>query len=98
MLEGGCLGRGWFVVHSGNHDNQEAADVWEKNVWEFQAKSGSSGFCCLFLHFLGKIAVQEMSGKTPGSPRRPSSRHPRPSETTHGTHESDKMDSENKTF
>ena len=56
------------------------ADVWEKDVWEFQAKSGSSGSCRLFLHFLGKIAVQEMSGKTPGSPRHPSSRHPRPSD------------------
>ena len=41
-------------------------------VWEFRFR--------LFLHFLGKIAVQEMSGKTPGSPRHPSSRHPRPSE------------------
>ena len=58
---------------------QKAADVWEKDVWEFQAKSGSSGSCCLFLYFLRKIAVQEMSGKTPGSPRHPSSRHPRPS-------------------
>ena len=47
---------------------------------EFQAKSGSSGSCRLFLHFLGKIAVQEMSGKTPGSPRHPSSRHPWPSD------------------
>ena len=34
------------------------ADVWEKDVWDFQAKSGSSGSCRLFLHFLGKIAVQ----------------------------------------
>ena len=59
---------------------QIAADVWEKDVWEFQAKSGSSGFCCLLLYFLGKIAVQEMSGKTPGSPRHPSSRRPRPSD------------------
>ena len=57
------------------------ADVWEKDIWEFQAKSGSSGSCGLFLHFLGKIAVQEMPGKTPGSPRRPSSRHPRPSDS-----------------
>ena len=56
------------------------ADVWEKDVWEFQAKSGSSGSCRLFLHFLRKIAVQKMSGKTPGSPRHPSSRHPRPSD------------------
>ena len=30
-----------------NH-SQKAADVWEKDVWEFQAKSGSSGFCCFF--------------------------------------------------
>ena len=29
------------------------ADVWEKDVWDFQAKSGSSGSCTLFLHFLG---------------------------------------------
>ena len=56
------------------------ADVWEKDVWEFQAKSGSLGSCRLFLHFLGTIAVQEMSGTTPGSPRHPSSRHPRPSD------------------
>ena len=56
------------------------ADVWKKDVWEFQAKSGSSGSCCLLLHFLGKTAVQEMSGKAPGSPRHPSSRHPRPSD------------------
>ena len=59
---------------------QKAADVWEKDVWEFQVKSGSSGSCCLFLYFLGKIAVQEMSGRTPGSPRHPSCRHPRPSD------------------
>ena len=57
-----------------------AADVWETGVWEFQAKSGSSGSCRLFLHFLGKITVRKMYGKTPGSPRHPSSRHPRPSE------------------
>ena len=61
-----------------------AEDVWEKDVWEFQAKSGSSGSCRLFFHFLGKIAVQEMSGKTPGNPRHPSSRHPWPSETQGG--------------
>ena len=43
--------------------------------------SGSSGSCRLFLHFLGKIAVRKMSGRTPGSPRHSSSRHPRPSDT-----------------
>ena len=36
--------------------------------------------CRLFLHFLGKIAVRKMSGRTPGSPRHPSSRHLRPSD------------------
>ena len=30
------------------------ADVWEKDVWDFHAKSGSSGSCPPFLHFLGK--------------------------------------------
>ena len=27
------------------------SDVWEKDVWDFQAKSGSSGFCRLFPRF-----------------------------------------------
>ena len=57
----------------------EGTDVWEKDVWEIQAKSGSSGSGRLFLGFLGKVAVRKMSGKTPGSPRHPSSRHVRPS-------------------
>ena len=52
------------------------ADVWEKDVCEFQAKSGRSGSCHLLLHFLWKITVQEMPGKTPRGPRHPSSRHP----------------------
>ena len=52
----------------------------EKDVWDFQAKSGSSGSCRLFLFFLGKVAVPKLSGKAPGSPRRPSSRHPRHSD------------------
>ena len=53
---------------------------WSQDVWDFQAKSGSSGSCRLFLHFLRKIALQKMSGKTLGSLRHPCSRHPRPSE------------------
>ena len=63
-------------------NDRVVADVWAKDAWDFQLKSGSSGSCRLFLHFLGKIAVQRMSGKTPGSPRHPSSRHPRPFEVT----------------
>ena len=43
--------------------NRVATDAWKKDVWEFQAKSGSSGSCRLFHHFLGKIAVPKMSGK-----------------------------------
>ena len=31
------------------------ADVWENDVWEFQAKSGSSGSCCFFLSFKKKL-------------------------------------------
>ena len=38
---------------------RKVADVWKKGVWEFQAKSGSSGSCRLFLHFLGKIKAKE---------------------------------------
>ena len=60
--------------------NRKIADVWEKDVSEFQAKSGSSGSCRLFLRFLGKIANRKTSGRTPGTPRHPSSRHPRSSE------------------
>ena len=40
------------------------ADVWEKDVWEFEAKSASSGFCRLFLHFLGKIVSENRKGGT----------------------------------
>ena len=39
--------------------NRVVADVCGKDVWDFQAKSWSSGSCLLFLHFLGKIAVQK---------------------------------------
>ena len=56
----------FMIASKPSRQHQKDADVWEKHVWEFQAKSGSSGSCCLFLYFLGKIAVQEMSGKTPG--------------------------------
>ena len=51
-------------------ESQKDPYFWKvADVWEFQAKSGSSGSCRLFLHFLGKIAVRKMSGRTPGSPR-----------------------------
>ena len=62
------------------YSNRVVADVWEKDVWDLQAKSGSPGACPLILHFIGKIALQKMSGKMPGSPRHPSCRHARPSD------------------
>ena len=31
------------------------ADVWEKDVWDFHAESGSSGPCHLFLDFLDGV-------------------------------------------
>ena len=34
-----------------------------KDVWDFQAKSASSGSCPRFLHFIGKIALQRRLGK-----------------------------------
>ena len=43
-------------------------------VWEVR-------FLPSFPSFPRKFAVQKMSGRTPGGPRHPSSRHPRPSET-----------------
>ena len=45
----------------------------------FGPLSGFGWIPSLFLDFLGKVAVQKLSGKTPGSPRHLSSRHPRPS-------------------
>ena len=59
------------------------ADVWEKDVWDFQGKSGTSGSCHLFLHFLLEIRSSIISawwtfriffffgsGRGRGSPRR----------------------------
>ena len=45
-------------------------------VWELRLLPS------FFLHFLGKMAVQKMSGKTPASPRHLSTRHPRPAYLT----------------
>ena len=39
--------------------NRVDADEWEKDVWDFQAKSGSR----LFLHFLGKSHFKICLGK-----------------------------------
>ena len=56
-------------------------DVWEKDVWDFQAKSGSSGSCPLRLSFpqenRSSKNVWEKAWKL-GSPRHPLTRHPQP--------------------
>ena len=39
------------------------ADAWEKAVWDFQARSGSAGYCPLFLHFLGNSKFKKCLGK-----------------------------------
>ena len=50
-----------------SHQYSGGRGCWEKEVWDFQAKSTrlsrSSGSCSLFLHFLAKIAFQKMFGK-----------------------------------
>ena len=41
-----------------------SGSLWEKDVWDFQARSGTISACPLILHFPGKIAVQRKSGNT----------------------------------
>ena len=51
-----------FLVQERVIDSIETLFVYRvvADVWEFQAKSGSSGSCRVFLHFLGKITVQDL--------------------------------------
>ena len=57
---------------------QKAADVWKKDVWDFQA------FSQTFLELRFSLGNEGKDGKNlnsqtwPGTPRRPSFRHPRP--------------------
>ena len=65
---------------------QKAADVWKKDVWEFQAVSQT------FLELRFSLGNEGKGGKNlnsqtwPGTPRRPSPRHPRPPELTLSCH------------
>ena len=59
--------------------NQKAADVWKKDVWDFQAFSQTSLELRFSLGNEGKDRKNLNSQTWPGTPRRPSSRHPRPS-------------------
>ena len=60
---------------------QKAADVWKKDVWEFQAFSQTFLGLRFFLGNEGKNGKNLNSQNWPGTPRRPSPRHPRPPES-----------------
>ena len=57
---------------------QKAADVWKKDVWEFQAFSQTIFELRFSLGNEGKDGKNLNSQTWPGTPRRPSPRHPRP--------------------
>ena len=57
---------------------QKAADVWKKDVWDFQAFSQSFFELRVSLGNEGEDGKSLNSQTWPGSPRRPSPRHPRP--------------------
>ena len=69
--------------HSRNID-QKAADVWKTDVWDFQAFSQTLLELRFSLGNKGKDSKNMNSQTWPGTPRRPSSRHPRPSELSVG--------------
>ena len=60
--------------------SQKAADVWKKDVWDFQAFSQTSLELRFSLGNEGKDGKNLNSQTWPGTPRRPSPRHPRPPE------------------
>ena len=60
---------------------QKAADVWKKDVWDFQAFSQTSLELRFALGYEGKDGKNLNSQTWPGTPRRPSPRHPRPPDT-----------------
>ena len=56
----------------------EAADVWKKDVWDFQAFSQTFFELRFSIGNEGKDCKNSSSQTWPGTPRRPSPRHPRP--------------------
>ena len=60
---------------------QKAADVWKKDVWDFQVLSQTLLELRFSLRDKGKNGKNLSSQTWPGSPRRPSPRHPRPADT-----------------
>ena len=63
-------------------EHQKAADVWKKNVWDLQAFSQTLSELQIFLGNEGQDGKNLTSQTWPGTPRRPSPRHPRPPENT----------------
>ena len=59
---------------------QKAADVWKKDVWDFHAFSQTFLELRFSLENEGKDRKNLNSQTWPGTPRRPSHRHPRPPE------------------
>ena len=57
---------------------QKSADVWKKDVWDFQGSSQTFSELEFSLGNEGKEGRNLNSQTWPGSPRRPSPRHPRP--------------------
>ena len=65
-------------------ESQKAADVWKTDVWDFQAFSQTFLELRFSLGNEGKDSTYLNSQTWPGTPRRPSPRHPRPSESQEG--------------
>ena len=55
---------------------QKTADVWKKDVWDFEAFSQIFLELRFSLEYEGKDGENLNSQTWPGTPRRPSSRHP----------------------
>ena len=71
------------MIHSEflvERESQKAADVWKKDVWGFQAFSQTFLELRVSLGNEGKDGKNLNSQTWPGTPRRPSSRHPQPPE------------------
>ena len=69
-----------FLFLSCSWNVQKAADVWKKDVWDFQALSQTFFVLRFPLGNEGKDGKHPNSETWPGSPRRPSPKHPRPPE------------------
>ena len=71
-----------LVLPQGEATNfgQKAADVWTKDIWDFEAFSQTLLELRFSLGNEGKDGKNLNSQTWPGTPRRPSPRHPRPPE------------------